>query len=217
MTEIDWTFDTEEDDPNDKNNKTEIKQEKNIKHKSKSKKRDNVKVKKIISNISFIPTKEPKILKLVQPYELANSEGPILRVYFEENGGYEDVYLKAVIKDSGDYLFVKVDYLKLIEYLNNKIALQEVILSCNKSYFIYKLNFKNTFIEMPIAMLNNFRLTFAENRISDLSTNMFDVDIVQTLKDKFAEWIQAGSFREENRVKDEQKEKEISIDASIYF
>ena len=171
-------------------------------------------------NVTFIATRAPKGLKLVSPFVLFHSEGPILRVLFEKGMGYCDLYIHAQIIDTGDYLFVKIDHLKLLEYLNNKIALQEVVYSCNESSFIYQLSTdknKAVHIEMPIKMLSNYRLTFAENRIFEASEGVTQEGKIQSLLDKLNELIRIDPFIEEDWFEADEKITKISVEASIYF
>jgi len=172
-----------------------------------------------MKNISIIPTKQPKKIKIVREFELLNSEGPVLSVLFKYLGSYQDVFLKIKCIESNNYLIVKTKPLILIKYIRNGLSMQELLIHEPFSTFIFQLYGHSqlfTNIEMSFDLIFQFRLSFAENHIDDIPEDC-KTDQFQKLLSILEKNMQTDPYGEEETFEGEEIKYEFEIDASIYI
>lgn len=124
-----------------------------------------------------------KYLVLGNPAPIIGNNGDILTIYMDYFGRHSDLYLKARIAISTDYIFVKVDQNILMRYLYDTIVLQDVLTTPAENFFYYQTSTGNLIRVDGISSqnMNGYCVLHNNQRISQLGNIAIPASIQHTI------------------------------------
>ena len=87
-----------------------------------------------VPNIKIIKKNKPVRLKLIEIGVVLAKGEPYLCVYHDPLIP-TSFWMGLLLKDENIFLYIKVDQSKLLDYLNDKIILQELISNCEENFY----------------------------------------------------------------------------------
>lgn len=152
----------------------------------------------------------PNYLVLGKPYPIAGNTGDILTIYMDYIGSHSDLYLRCKLLNPGGHIYIKADQKALLDFLNNKLALQDVFNPSPETFFYvqHNNNIQEEAIEVP-GLLNNYSIMHPDVSMSQLpQVNLHEID--RAIADQM-NYIKQDTFGEENWLDNEPISKIILI------
>jgi hypothetical protein len=171
-----------------------------------------------MTQVALLFEKHKHCLKLGYEKEIANSEGPVLKIYMDTERHHWDMYLYAACKNSLDYICIKIDQSYLLRYLKNEIVLQELIFSCPEYsfYFEWHTDKGQLIVEVPFSMVNNYPISLLAKRINEIPEGMLNHDAINSLITDINTWNEQDPQGEEQWFLNEDT-KQLIVDAGLYL